>query len=310
MYIKTIKLYEDREDVTLTTYVLADSEELLNGRKRPAVIICPGGAYLGCSDREAEPVAIKFASMGYHAFVVRYSTYMEGKMGVPDASKEFPVKEFCVYPAPLRDLGKSMLIVREHAQEWLVDTDKIAVCGFSAGAHNAAMYATNWHTPVLSEFFHEEPEMFKPAAAILGYTLSDYILMNKMPKNPIEEQLFTASSIALLGEAKPNDQRLIEVSPARHVTDQTPPIFLWATAADSLVPVQHTLCMAQALATAHIPFEVHVFEEGMHGLSLATQASAGAKNQIDTAAAKWTDLVEVWLEKRFALEMPEGVNWD
>jgi acetyl esterase/lipase len=84
MYTEVIKFYEDREDVTLTTYVLKDSQELLNGKKRPAIIICPGGAYIGCSDREGEAVALRFAAMGYHTFVLRYSTYMEGKLGFPD----------------------------------------------------------------------------------------------------------------------------------------------------------------------------------------------------------------------------------
>ena len=81
-----IRLYENREDVTLTCYLWDDSPELLNGKKRPAVLICPGGAYLGCSDREGEPVALRFASMGYHAFVLRYSTYTEGKNGPVDCS--------------------------------------------------------------------------------------------------------------------------------------------------------------------------------------------------------------------------------
>ena len=65
MKTEVIRLYENRDDVTLTTYVLQDSPEMLAGKKRPAVLICPGGAYLFCSDREAEPIAMKFASMGY-----------------------------------------------------------------------------------------------------------------------------------------------------------------------------------------------------------------------------------------------------
>ena len=77
MDVQVIKLYENRDDVTLTTYVLADSKEMLNGKARPAVLICPGGAYISCSDREAEPVAMAFAAMGYHAFVLRYSVYGE-----------------------------------------------------------------------------------------------------------------------------------------------------------------------------------------------------------------------------------------
>ena len=81
MYSEKIKLIEGRDDVTLTTYVLDDSPEMLNGKKRPAVIICPGGAYLNCSEREGEPVAMAFAMMGYHAFVLRYSTYTNAKGG-------------------------------------------------------------------------------------------------------------------------------------------------------------------------------------------------------------------------------------
>ena len=74
MKTEVIKLYENREDVTLTTYVLQDSPEMLAGKSRPAILICPGGGYMSCSDREAEPIAMKFASMGYHTFVLRYST--------------------------------------------------------------------------------------------------------------------------------------------------------------------------------------------------------------------------------------------
>lgn len=75
MRSEVIYLYEDREDVTLTTYVLDDSKEIRCGKPRPAVLICPGGAYLNCSDREAEPVAMKFLAMGImHLFFVILST--------------------------------------------------------------------------------------------------------------------------------------------------------------------------------------------------------------------------------------------
>ena len=82
-------------------------------------------------------------------------------------------------------------------------------------------------------------------------------------------------------------------------------MFLWATAGDKLVPVQHSIRMAHALAEHQIPFEMHVFERGDHGLSVATQAAAAAKSQINRDVAKWTELAEAWLEKRFALELPE-----
>lgn len=311
MISETIKLYEDREEVTLTTYVISDSVELLNGKRRPAVIICPGGAYLSCSDREAEPVALKFASMGYHAFVLRYSTYGEGSKEFPNVSEPLSVKEHCQHPTPMREIGKAMLIIRERAKEWLVDMDKVAVCGFSAGAHNAAMYGTYWHTPLLSEYFNEKSELFKPAALILCYTLSDYVFMKgRTAANPLDKAFFAASNTAFLGEISPSDEKLEEVSPARHVTENTPPTFLWSTSEDTMVPIQHTIRMAHALADKNIPFEVHIFEEGPHGLALANQASVCIASHVNPDAAKWADLAGAWLDKRFALELPETSAFD
>ena len=268
---------------------------------------------MSCSDREAEPIALKFAAMGYHAFVLRYSVYGEGDNSFPDLSKPLEVKENCQFPNPMCEIGKAMLIIREHAEEWSVDMDRVAVCGFSAGAHNTAMYGVYWDKPIVTEKLHTTKEMIRPAALILGYTLSDYIYMKEAAgasSDPMAEGLFAASNTAFLGTAKPDEEKLLAVSPAHLVTENTPPTFLWATAADELVPVQHSLRMAHALADHKVPFEMHIFEEGMHGLSVATQASAGAKTQINADAAKWVDLVEAWLKKRFALELPEKLTFE
>lgn len=313
MLTETIKLYEDREDVTLTTYVIAEKGEMHEQGKRPAVLICPGGAYMSCSDREGEPVALKFAAMGYHAFVLRYSVYGEGENGFPDLSKPLVVKENCQFPNPMCEIGKAMLIIREHAEDWSVDMDRVAVCGFSAGAHNTAMYGVYWDKPIVTENLHTTKEMIRPAALILGYTLSDYIYMKEAAgasSDPMAESLFAASNTAFLGTAKPDEEKLLAVSPARLVTENTPPTFLWATAADELVPVQHSIWMAHALADHQVPFEMHIFEEGPHGLSVSTQASAISKSQMNADAAKWMDLADCWLEKRFALDLPERTPFE
>lgn len=313
MKTEVIKLYENREDVTLTTYVLQDSPEMLAGKSRPAILICPGGGYFSCSDREAEPIAMKFASMGYHTFVLRYSVYNEGKgSDLPDLSKQLDIKEHCQYPTQMREIGQAMLIIREHAKEWFVDEERIAVCGFSAGAHNTAMYATHWHTDIMSEYFQEEKEKFRPAAVILGYTLSDYVFMrdNTEKASPMDVAFFKASNTVFLGTGEPSEELLVKVSPVKHVTAHTPPMYLWATASDQLVPVQHSLRMAHALAEQNIPFELHVFEEGPHGLGLATQATAAAKSQIYKDASKWAELAGCWLEKRFAFDLPEKTSFE
>lgn len=315
MKYQTICLREDRTDVTLTTYVLDDSPETMNGKRRPAVIVCPGGAYLSCSDREGEPIALTFANMGYHAFVLRYGVYQEGKPGMfmPAPGTEVPVKEHCVHPNPMRDIARAMLEIRAHADEWLVDVDRIAVCGFSAGAHNCAMYATNWHKPVISEYFGKDSALFRPAACILGYTLSDYVFMKENTAettDPFAAGLFSVSNTALLGTPAASDAQLEEVSPARSVTGHCPPMFLWATSEDSLVPVQHTLIMARALADGKIPFEAHIYENGPHGLSTATQSAAAALSNCMPDVATWLPMCDTWLKKRFALDLPALTLWE
>ena len=308
MITTTIKLYENRQDVTLTAYILSDSPELLNGKKRPAVIVCPGGAYLGCSDREAEPVALRFAAMGYHAFVLRYSTYNNGAPFKP-VTGDLVVNPNSIHPAPMRDIGKAFLTIRSHADEWLVDTEKIAICGFSAGAHNCAMYSVYWQEPVICEFFGEPAEAFKPAASILGYGISDYHLLFGEMSDPFARVLRESSQFAYLGTKSATNELLDIVSPALHVTKNVPPTFLWATAADALVPVENTTRMANALAQAGVPFEVHIFESGMHGLSLADQSTAGSSFELDADAAKWVSLAEAWLKKRFAPQLPAKPVW-
>jgi acetyl esterase/lipase len=144
MKTESIRLYEDREDVTLTPCLISETGEMHAQGKRPAVLICPGGAYLSCSDREAEPVALQFMAMGYHAFVLRYSVFFGTQQGWPDLNAHFEVKQDRVHPAPVREIGMAMKLIHDRAEEWNVDTDRIAVCGFSAGGHNAAMYSVYW----------------------------------------------------------------------------------------------------------------------------------------------------------------------
>lgn len=307
MKIEKFKIYENREDVTLTGYLVDDSPELLNGKTRPAILICPGGGYFNCSDREAEPIALRFAAMGYHAFVLRYSVYMEGKPDPSKVTQPLTPKPWLQYPAPVLEIGRAMLLIREHAGEWLVDTDRIALCGFSAGGHNAAMFATKWHTPLVADALGGPSGQYRPAALILGYPLTDYVYMDEtvIRRGGMDAAFFRDSNTAYIGAAQPDRVLLEEVSPARNVTEHMPPTYIWATAADGLVPVQHSLRLAHALADQRIPFELHIFEEGDHGLALSDQATAGALSQTNPDAAKWVPLAETWLHKRFAFDLPK-----
>lgn len=310
MKTESIRLYEDREDVTLTPCLISETGEMHAQGKRPAVLICPGGAYLSCSDREAEPVALQFMAMGYHAFVLRYSVFFGTQQGWPDLNAQFEVKQDRVHPAPVREIGMAMKLIHDRAEEWNVDTGRIAVCGFSAGGHNAAMYSVYWDKPLITDYLGVDSPYIRPAAAILGYPLTDYCFMDGNDMNDFDRKFFNTSNLAFLGTEQPSREQLEQVSPAHLVTENVPPTFLWATAADSMVPVQHSLLMAGALADHKVPFEIHIFEEGDHGLSVATQISAVSQTMINADASGWIPLAGAWLMKRFALDLPERTPFE
>lgn len=305
MWVETLSLDSAEPSVILTAYLTAERGELHQIAPRPAVVVCPGGAYLGLSDREAEPVALRFAAMGYQTFVLRYSVYGEEMF----PKKQVTPKARCRFPEPMRDIARAMENIHNHAGDWGVDTRRIVLCGFSAGAHNVAMYSVYWNTPLIQEAVRVEAEALRPAAAILGYTMSDYTFLQNSPKEPLAQGLFQASMVAYLGQENPDPRALEAASPCRLVNADTPPMFLWATCEDKLVPVQHSLRMAHALADQGIAFELHIYESGDHGLSLANQASAIAKSQTDPDAAGWVALAEAWLQKRFALELPRWTQF-
>lgn len=308
MKTQIIQLFEDKPNVTLISYLYGSELERIGNRVRPAILICGGGAYFACSDTEGEPVALSFMAMGYQAFVLKYSTY--GEDAFIKHFQNMDRRPQTEYPNQVREIAKAVLTIKEHASEWHVDPDKIIVCGFSAGGHNAAMYSTLWHTPLIAEYYHRPAEEFRVAATILGYALTDYVYMKEFTRtNSWAKQFFNASNIAFVGTPDPDGELLKAISPALNVTENTPPAFIWATTADETVPVQNSLYYAMALSEKHIPYELHIFEEGEHGLSLATQASAGALNQIDRDVQKWVSLADAWLQKRFALDMPETYSF-
>jgi len=307
MKIEKLHLSDKLEKVTLTAYVLDDSPETTKGIKRPGILICPGGAYMFCSDREAEPIALKFAAMGYHAFVLRYSVYSNSGNQFPQPGKT-PVYEPGMFPGPMQEIGKAMLAIREHGEEWKVDADKIILTGYSAGAHNCAMYSVYWNCEQVAGVLGADPALLKPAAAVLGYGMYDYVRLKEIHKNsdnPMDYRLFQDVNYAYFGSDDPDEEAFAAASPALHVTKDTPPMFLWATCEDNVVPVRNTIWMAEALSAAKVPFEVHIYEKGPHGLSTANQLSAEAKEQISPDVADWLGCSERWLLKRFALELPE-----
>ncbi len=298
MICKKIPLWEGRDDVFLYTFLrecrpnpmLPMEQEAL-----PAVIVCPGGAYMFCSmENEGDAIAMSFASAGYQAFVLEYTV---GSRCGDNASR---------HPAQLFDLARAFLIIRENAKDWHVDTKRIALAGFSAGANLCANMATHWHESFLSERFGEEKGFFKPMAAILGYPLTDYAYQEEynstLPPNP----MLMAGNVAVFGTPVPSREQMAEMSPCLHVSEHTPPIFMAHAANDTLVPVGHSLRMAAALSEKGRPYELHIFQNGEHGFADGVAEGTGAyRFDKRKSAGAWLSLAQSWLMRQAAPETAE-----
>lgn len=224
---------------TLQAYIPDNTPQIDADRIRPAVLVLPGGGYVMTSDRENEPVALKFAAEGICTFVLKYSC----------APARFP-QALCEGLAALK-------FIRENAGKFCIDTENIAVCGFSAGGHLAASVGVFWNRPFVAEYLGECGETMKPNKLILSYPVI---------KNG--ENAHQGSFVNLLGEDGLTEEMLELTSLEKQVSADTPTSFIWHTFDDAAVPVQNSLVFASALAEHNIPVELHIYRSGPHGLSL------------------------------------------
>ncbi len=291
---RNIPLWQDRKDVYMTWCPPATLQD--TSGKKPAVIVCPGGGYMMTADGEAEPVAYKFAANGYQAFVLRYSTIKTGNSA---------------FPGPLFDLAKAMLLLHEKAVEWGIDTDRIIVCGFSAGGHLAASLGVFWNEAFLTEKLAgdglingaglPDARVLKPAALVLGYPVTDQTksLKEWTTISPEGEtiDLRKICNQATYGKAEPTLEDQIRISPVNHVTVNTPPTFIWHTAEDNMVFVEGSLYFGLELTKQKIPFELHIFEEGPHALSLCDETTVRDEEQLKLTCRAWFGLALSWLHR-------------
>lgn len=275
MIFKEFELKEEGslEGARLTVFIQEPSSELYIS-KRPLVLLCPGGGYEWTSDREAEPLAFAFMAKGVNTAILRYSCK--------------PAK----YPTALLELGRAMLIIREHAPQWEVDPDAIIVQGASAGGHLAAGYSCFWREDFLSEKLlgeatEDNKEKLRPNGLLLCY-----------PVITSGEYAHRGSFDALVGN---EDRELLEkVSLEKQVSDAVPRTFIWHTFTDGSVPVENSLLFASALKAHNINTELHIFCEGGHGLSLANEITESPSRKESVPSCQpWIELAATWLKGFF-----------
>ncbi|MDR0199052.1 MAG: alpha/beta hydrolase [Streptococcaceae bacterium] len=246
----------------VTSYVRENPRE--DGKPMPAVIICPGGGYEHVSRRESEPLALAFLSQGYQAFVLDYT--VSSKLSDYGTSRKNFLAD-C-----LAELKATFLLVQSHAKDWAINPEKVFLLGLSAGGHLASWYATSW----------QEIGGPRPAGLLLSYAVTDFRL-----GWPASLDFFKFD----LGQ-------VADYASHEKVNSQTPETFIWHTVADDGVPVINSLRFCEALAAAGISFEAHLFENGPHGLSLATRSSAPSNFELEPDTASWFPLAIRFLERR------------
>ncbi len=230
---------EDKDIPTLTPYLPAAGKA--NGA---AVVVCPGGGYGGLAQHEGHDYALWLNQQGISAFVLKYRLGSGGYR----------------HPSMLQDVSRAIRLVRARAGEWAVDTKRVGVMGSSAGGHLASTAVTHFDAGKADASDVIEKQSSRPDFGILCYAV--------ISMGPNTHQ---GSKNNLLGP-NPSEELVRLLSNELQVTPQTPPCFIWHTYEDKAVKVENSLEFATALNKAGVPFDLHVYQKGRHGIGLNDKA--------------------------------------
>lgn len=257
---------EDKDIPTLTIFLPA--KEKANGS---AVIVCPGGGYWMLADKlEGSEYAQFLANHGVTAFLLKYRLASSGYR----------------HPAMWMDAARAIRYVRFNGQKWGVDVNKIGIIGSSAGGHLVSS--------VLTHYELENPKVTDPIDRLssrpdFGILCYPVITSGEFAnKGTIEH---------LLGK-EPSEGMLEYVSSEKQVDKNTPPCFIWHTFEDEIVPVENSLFFAAALRKAGVPFDLHIYEKGIHGLALAGERYKSVEGMAEAEYHPWTHDLLYWLKAR------------
>ena len=250
----------DEDKPTLTPFLAPAARAV-----RTAVIVCPGGGYQHLSmEKEGSDVARWLNSIGVSAFVLKY------RLG--------PKYH---HPVELGDAQRAIRTVRAKATEYRVEPDRIGIMGFSAGGHLASSAGTHFDAGNANATDAIDRMSSRPDFLILGYPVISFT-----------SNMHRGSMRMLLGDQP--DPKLVEnLSNELQVTSQTPPTFLFHTTADQTVPVENSIMFYMALRKAGVPAEMHIYEQGPHGVGLAPT---------DEALSSWPARLADWLRIRGLLK--------
>jgi len=251
---------QEKDVPTLTVY-LPDAAKATGA----AVVICPGGGYAHLANHEGQDYARFLNEMGIAGFVLKYRLGSSGYR----------------HPIILGDAARAVRTVRARAAEWNIHPNQIGIMGSSAGGHLASTLLTHFDSGKPDSNDPIEKQSSRPDLGILCYPVISML----------DQPTHQGSRRNLLGP-DPSESLKQEVSNELQVTSNTPPCFIWHTWEDAGVPVENSLYFASALRKAKVPFDLHIYEKGPHGLGLGTREWTPEKRH------PWTADCAYWLKQK------------
>lgn len=215
--------------------------------------------------------------LGFQPFVLRYSAGVR-------------------FPAPMIQLAAAIATIRQNAEIWSISA--IAICGFSAGGHLAAYYAASWQTAKWVGEIGLPQHLLRPDSVVLGYPVVDLssLASGKIAIGSNEVNLPEAMLRVTLG---PDYERSIDAfRPDLLVTKDAPPMFIWHTAEDELVPARNSIQLAAALEANGVAHELHLFPGGVHGIALGDVTTDVGGRFLNREAAGWPQLMADFIRKQ------------
>lgn len=234
----------------------------------PVVVICPGGGFSFHSQREEEPIALRFNSFGMHAVVLEYKL----------------IDQEPVYPYALQEMAETIEWINVQAENHHIDRKRIILAGFSAGGHLVASYNGVATDSKLRQKYQLSSISDKFAAVILGYPVIDMTVKGSFPDD--KKIIHQIASDPDLWQA----QNLLNKN--------SKPAFVWQTRTDDLVYVINSLTYVEKMTKLGLPAEYHMFGSGIHGLAFGTYVTKkpGKDKYLNAWTSKWIELALNWLE--------------
>lgn len=250
-------LAETPKDIPTLTPYLAEKPNAA----RAAMVICPGGGYGALADHEGSHYAKFLNEQGISAFVLKYRLGSAGYR----------------HPIMLNDAARAVRMVRARATEWNIDPTKVGIMGSSAGGHLTSTLLTHFDAGNAEATDPIDRQSSRPDLGVLCYAV---ITMGEFTHQ--------GSKKNLLGE-NPSAELVTLLSSELQVKANTPPCFIWHTWEDNAVPIENSMMFASALRKNKVPFDLHIYQKGGHGIGLGAKGNPAKRHP-------WTEDLVFWLK--------------